>query len=396
MNRTTRRQALLLGSAAVALPALSPLAAFAQSWPSRPVRLVVPFPVGGLIDNMARLISPILAQELGQPVVVENRAGSGGNVGAAEVTRATPDGYTLLMASPPLTISPALYKTLPYKPEQIVPVGLLGRVPNVLLVNPKSGINSVADIVARAKASPGTMNYASNGNGTSLHLSAELFKSSTGTFITHIPYRGAAAAVTGLMAGEVDMMFENLPSVLGQIQGNAVKALAVTTTTRSKALPDVPTLAELGIAGFDVSAWYGVAAPAGTPAAVIARMEQALQKVLAVPEVVNAMAGLAPRWASSMRAPWANSWPPTPPNGSAWPTSPRSAWVDLPDRAQGRIPTRVSGPALTIVNDTAVAGGHTGPPWNPHPSPPTSPSLALARLACMPCAKCAAPASPSY
>ncbi|MCU0931432.1 MAG: tripartite tricarboxylate transporter substrate binding protein [Serpentinimonas sp.] len=291
MTRTTRRQALLLGSAAVALPALSPLAAFAQNWPSRPVRLVVPFPVGGLIDNMARLISPILAQELGQPVVVENRAGSGGNVGAAEVTRATPDGYTLLMASPPLTISPALYKTLPYKPEQIVPVGLLGRVPNVLLVNPKSGINSVADIVARAKASPGTMNYASNGNGTSLHLSAELFKNSTGTFITHIPYRGAAAAVTGLMAGEVDMMFENLPSVLGQIQGNAVKALAVTTTTRSKALPDVPTLAELGVAGFDVSAWYGVAAPAGTPAAVIARMEQSLQKVLAVPEVANAMAG---------------------------------------------------------------------------------------------------------
>jgi tripartite-type tricarboxylate transporter receptor subunit TctC len=291
MTRTTRRQALLLGTAAVALPALSPLAAFAQNWPSRPVRLVVPFPVGGLIDNMARLISPILAQELGQPVVVENRAGSGGNVGAAEVTRATPDGYTLLMASPPLTISPALYKTLPYRPEQIVPVGLLGRVPNVLLVNPKSGINSVADIVARAKAAPGTMNYASNGNGTSLHLSAELFKNSTGTFITHIPYRGAAAAVTGLMAGEVDMMFENLPSALGQIQGNAVKALAVTTTTRSNALPDVPTLAELGVAGFDVSAWYGVAAPAGTPAAVIARMEQALQKVLAVPEVANAMAG---------------------------------------------------------------------------------------------------------
>ena len=291
MTRTTRRQALLLGSAALALPALSPLAAFAQNWPSRPVRLVVPFPVGGLIDNMARLIGPALAQELGQPVVVDNRAGSGGNVGAAEVTRATPDGYTLLMASPPLTISPALYASLPYKPEQIVPVGLLGRVPNVLLVNPKSGINSVADIVARAKAQPGVMNYASNGNGTSLHLSAELFKNSTGTFITHIPYRGAAAAVTGLMAGEVDMMFENLPSVLGQIQGNAVKALAVTTTTRSKALPDVPTLAELGVAGFDVSAWYGVAAPAGTPAAVIARMEQALQKVLAVPEVANAMAG---------------------------------------------------------------------------------------------------------
>jgi tripartite-type tricarboxylate transporter receptor subunit TctC len=279
-----RRRDLLLAGAALAATA-----AQAQNWPARPIRLVVPFPPGGLIDNMARLLGPRLAQELGQPLVIDNKPGAGGNLGAAEAARATPDGYTLLMASPPLTISPALYTSLPYKPEQIAPVGLVGRVPNVLLVNPKSGVQSVADLLARVRQAPGRMNYASNGNGTSLHLSAELFKSTSSTFITHIPYRGAAAAVTGLMAGEVDLMFENLPSVLGQIQGGAVRALAVTTRARSKALPQVPTLVESGMPDFDVSAWYGLAAPAGTPAAVIERVSRALEKVAGDPEVMRAM-----------------------------------------------------------------------------------------------------------
>lgn len=162
-------------------------------------------------------------------------------------------------------------------------------MPNVLLVNPKSGINSVAELLARARRETGKMNYASNGNGTSLHLSAELFKSTAGVFVTHIPYRGAAAAVTGLMAGEVDMMFENLPSVLGQVQGGTVSALAVTTVRRSKVLPAVPTLVESGMPEFDVSAWYGVAAPAGTPAAVVSALERALQKILREPEVTLAM-----------------------------------------------------------------------------------------------------------
>ena len=285
MKKITRRQALLCSSTALAIPRL----AMAQSWPARPIRLVVPFPPGGLIDTMARLVGSRLAQELGQAVVIDNKPGAGGNVGAAEVARSPADGYTLLMASPALTISPALYASLPYKPEQIAPVGLLGRVPNVLLVNPKSGMNSVSDLLARAKREPGKMNYASNGNGTSLHLSAELLKSTTGTFITHIPYRGAAAAVTGLISGEVDMMFENLPSVLGQIQSGAVKALAVTTLRRSKTLPDVPTLVELGMPAFDVSAWYGVAAPAGTPPAVVVALEQALQKIMREPDVVLTM-----------------------------------------------------------------------------------------------------------
>ena len=259
------------------------------AWPARPLRLVVPFPPGGLIDGMARLVAPKLAQELGQPVVVDNKPGAGGNLGAAEVARASADGHTLLMASPPLTISPAVYPSLPYRPEQIAPVGLAGRVPNVLLVSPKSGIETVDELVKRVRRQPGRLNYGSNGNGTSLHLSAELFKTSIGGFITHIPYRGAAAAVTALMAGEVDLMFENLPSVIGQIQGGSVKALAVTTRQRSKALPGVPTLIEAGVADFDVSAWYGLAAPAGVPAPVMTGLEQALQRVLRDAEVVRTM-----------------------------------------------------------------------------------------------------------
>lgn len=276
----------VLSLSALALPGW----ALAQTWPGRPIKLVVPFPPGGLIDNMARLIGPKLAQELGQPVVIENKPGAGGNLGAAEVARAPNDGYTLLMASPPLTISPALYDSLPYKPEQIVPLGLVGRVPNVLVVSAKSRFQTVAELINAAKAAPGKLNYGSNGNGTSLHLSAELLKSTTGAFITHIPYRGAAAAVTGLLGGEIDVMFENLPSIIGQIQGGTVRALAVTTRTRSKTLPQVPTLVESGLSDFDVSAWFGVAAPAGVPAAVVSRVEQALDKVANDPEIARVMA----------------------------------------------------------------------------------------------------------
>lgn len=280
-----RRQLLKASVALVLVPGF----AKAQTFPAKPIKLVVPFPPGGLIDTMARLVSARLALELGQPVVIDNKPGAGGNLGAAEVARSTPDGYTLLMASPRLTISPALYAIMPYKPEQITPVGSLGRVPNVLLVNSKRSINSVAELLVKAKSMPGKLNYASSGNGTSLHLSAELFKSSTGTFITHVPYRGAAQAVTGLLAGEVDMMFENLQSVIGQIQGDSVKALAVTTRTRSKTIASVPTLVESGFPDFDVSSWYGLTTPAGTPAAVIARIEVALQKITRDADIVRSM-----------------------------------------------------------------------------------------------------------
>ena len=282
------KRTLMRATAGALLLLAAPLS-MAQAWPARPIRLVVPFPPGGLIDNMARLVGNRLVQELGQPVVIDNKPGAGGNVGAAEAARAPADGYTLLMASPALTISPAIYKNLPYQPSQLAPVALLGRVPNVLLVNPASGIGKVQDLVSRAKAKPGQLNYASNGNGTSLHLSAELFKRRSETFITHVPYRGAAAAITALLSGEVDMMFDNLPSAIGQIQAGKLRALAVTTAQRSTALPDVPTLAEAGMDGFNVSAWFGVAAPAGLPAPVATRLADALQKVVQQPEVAAAM-----------------------------------------------------------------------------------------------------------
>lgn len=286
MTSTLSRRAALQ----TALLACSAAPAFAQpAWPARPLRLVVPFPPGGLIDTMARLVGTRLAQELGQPVVVDNKPGAGGNLGAADAARATADGYTLLMASPALTIGPAVYRNLPYQPTQLAPVALLGRVPNVLLVNPSGGLQRVEELVARAKAAPGRLNYASNGNGTSLHLSAELFKARTGTFVTHVPYRGAAAAITALMAGEVDFMFDNLPSAIAQIQSGRLRALAVTTPERSPALPAVPTLAEAGLAGFDVSAWFGIVAPAGLPGTVTARLGEGLARIVRMPEVATAM-----------------------------------------------------------------------------------------------------------
>ena len=298
MKRRTRSCALAVVLAALSLT-MAPT--WAQTWPARPIKLVVPFPPGGLIDNMARLVAPKLAQELGQPIVIDNKPGAGGNLGAGEASRATADGYTLLMASPPLTINPALYKKLPYDPKQIVPLGLLGRVPNVLVVNPASGIQSVADLTARMKARPGQLNYASNGNGTSLHLSAELYKSLAGVFVTHIPYRGAAAGLTAVMADEVGFMFDNLPSALGLINGGKLKALAVTTPQRSSALPQVPTMEEAGLKGYQVFAWFGLAAPAGLPAAVQQKLEQSLERVAQQADVKAAMqkAGAEPTWVNA-------------------------------------------------------------------------------------------------
>ena len=291
------RHRRLLTAAALVLPLLSQ-GVMAQAWPARPIKLVVPFPPGGLIDNMARLVAPKLSQELGQAIVIDNKPGAGGNLGASEAARAAPDGYTLLMASPPLTINPALYTKLPYKPDQIAPIALLGRVPNVLVVAPGAGINNLAELTALARSKPGQLNYASNGQGTSLHLSAELYKSQAGIFVTHIPYRGAAAGLSGLMAGEVQLMFDNLPSALGLIQGGKLKALAVTTPQRSSALPNVPTMEEAGMKGYQVFAWFGMAAPAGLPAPVQQRLEQALERVAAEPEIRAAMlkAGAEPAW----------------------------------------------------------------------------------------------------
>lgn len=235
------KNSLVFKISAVLLMLISCTFSAAQSaYPNKPIKLIVPFPPGGLIDNVARLITPNLSTELGQAIVVENKPGAGGNLGAAEVAKASPDGYTLLMASPPLSISPALYKNLPYNPSNIEPIAIFGQLPNVLLVNPDSGINTVAELVKRAKANPGKMNYASNGNGTSLHLSAEMLKSQSEIFVVHIPYRGSALANVALVSKDVDFMFDNLPSALGLIKGGKLKPLAVTTSTRNPALPEVP------------------------------------------------------------------------------------------------------------------------------------------------------------
>jgi tripartite-type tricarboxylate transporter receptor subunit TctC len=270
-----------------------PTIAYSQStYPNKPVKLIVPFPPGGLIDNVARVISPVLSVEMGQAIVIENKPGAGGNLGAADVAKATPDGYTLLMASPPLSISPALYKNLPYSPSSIEPIAIFGQLPNVLLVNPDSGINSVAELVKRARANPGKMNYASNGNGTSLHLSAELLKSQAGIYIVHIPYRGSALANVALVSKDVDFMFDNLPSAMGLIKGGKLKALAVTTSTRNPALPQVPTMQEAGFPNFQVSAYFGIAAPKGLLPDVSMKVQNGIQKVVAQKEVVEALTKL--------------------------------------------------------------------------------------------------------
>lgn len=287
------KNSLILKIGAFFLMLVSSTFSVAQStYPNKPIKLIVPFPPGGLIDNVARLIAPTLSTELGQAIVVENKPGAGGNLGAAEVAKANPDGYTLLMASPPLSISPALYKNLPYNPNNIEPIAIFGQLPNVLLVNPDSGINTVAELVKRARANPGKMNYASNGNGTSLHLSAEMLKSQSEIFVVHIPYRGSALANVALVSKDVDFMFDNLPPALGLIKGGKLKPLAVTTSTRNPALPQVPTMQEAGFPSFQVSAYFGIAAPKGLPSDIAMKLQNSIQKTVAQKEVTESLTKL--------------------------------------------------------------------------------------------------------
>lgn len=273
--RLNRRTLMAGAAASLALPARSQ-----SPWPAGPQRLVVPFPPGGLLDTVGRLVGPALATQLGQPVVIDNRPGSGGNIGTDAVAKAAPDGNTWLLGSPGLAISPHLYPKLPWKLDDLVPVAMIGSQPNVLLVPAASPVRSAAELVAMLKRAPGRHDYASNGNGTSLHLSAELFKFRTGTFALHIPYRGSAQAMTALQAGDVAFMFDNLAPALPQIQAGRVRALAVTSPARSPALPGVPSLQEAGIGDIDVTAWFGLLLPRGTPPGVVQRLEQATLKAL--------------------------------------------------------------------------------------------------------------------
>ena len=285
----SRRQVLISLAAVTVAPW-----ARAQAWPAKPVRIVVPFAAAGTTDIIARALAPEMQHAFGQPFVVDNKPGAGGNSGAAEVAKSAPDGYTLLMGTVGThAINAALYPKMPYDHvKDFAPITLCAGVPNVLVVNPaaaqKYQINSVQDLIRAAKANPGKLNFASSGNGTSIHLSAELFKSMTGTFMVHLPYRGSGPALIDLLGGSADLMFDNLPSSLPHIKAGKLKALAVTSAVRSAVLPDLPTIAEAGgpsLKGFEASSWFGLLAPAGTPTDVINRMQQEVAKSLATPAV---------------------------------------------------------------------------------------------------------------
>jgi tripartite-type tricarboxylate transporter receptor subunit TctC len=283
----TRRDAL----AAIAAGSIAP--AFAQStWPAKSVRIVVPFAAGGTTDILARAIAPELAKAFGQQFIVDNRAGAGGNVGAEIVAHSPPDGYTLLMGTVGTHgINRALYAKLPYDPiKDFAPITMVAGVPNVMEMPTQKakeyGIENVRDFIRYAKAHPGKLNMASSGNGTSIHLSGELFKSMTGTYMVHFPYRGSGPALMDMVAGTMDVMFDNLPSSLPQIKAGKLKALAVTSRERSSALPDVPTIEEAaGLKGFDATSWFGLLAPAGTPASIVNRIQQEVAKALSTPAV---------------------------------------------------------------------------------------------------------------
>ncbi|MBS0293865.1 MAG: tripartite tricarboxylate transporter substrate binding protein [Proteobacteria bacterium] len=290
-----RRRSLRAIAAVFALGLGAAGATQAQThWPTKPVRIVVPFAAGGTTDLLARAIAPELGRAFGQQFVVDNRGGAGGNIGADLVAKSPGDGYTLLMGTVGTHgINRALYKQLPYDPiKDFVPITLVASVPNVMVMNADKarslGINNVQDFIRYARANPGKLNMASSGNGTSIHLAGELFKAMTGSYMLHMPYRGSAPALLDMVGGNMDVMFDNLPSAMVHIKSGKLKALAVTSMQRSAALPDVPTVEEAGgpaLKGYEASSWFGLLAPAGTPADVVQRLQQEVAKALASPAV---------------------------------------------------------------------------------------------------------------
>jgi tripartite-type tricarboxylate transporter receptor subunit TctC len=288
------RRPLLRACALAALAAL-PLAAAAQgAWPTKPVRFVVPFPPGGGTDAFARPLAKVLTAQLGQTVVIDNRGGAGGTLGAEIAAKSPPDGYTFLVGAIHHAIAPSLYPKLGYDLQKdLVPVTLVASVPNVLVVNPQRLPMKTYDAFFRhLKSNPGKLNYASAGNGTSHHLTVELYKTMTRTFVTHIPYRGAGPALQDLLAGQVDLMFDGLGSSMPHIKAGKLVPLAVTSETRSFALPEVPTLAELGVAGYEARTWYALWAPAGTPREIVDRMQQEVARAFGGRELKEAWAAL--------------------------------------------------------------------------------------------------------
>ncbi|TDP61677.1 Bug family tripartite tricarboxylate transporter substrate binding protein [Roseateles toxinivorans] len=279
-RRLSLLQALSLGAAL-----LVGGSAIAQAWPSKPVTLVVPFPAGGTTDVLARALAEKLALSLGQPVIVESKPGAGATLGADYVAKSRPDGYTLLVGAVHHTIASSVFKKLPYDfQKDLTPITTIALVPNVLVVNAATPARNVAELVALLKANPGKMNYGSNGNGTAQHLIGTQFENLTGTDIAHIPYKGSGPLVTDLLGGQITMSFDTVTPVLQHIKGGKLRALAVTTATRSSALPDVPTLEEAGLKGFNIGTWFGVLAPAAVPRDIVARLNTEMVKVIQSPE----------------------------------------------------------------------------------------------------------------
>jgi tripartite-type tricarboxylate transporter receptor subunit TctC len=262
------------------------LASHGQSFPSKPLKIIVPAAPGGTTDIASRLVAKRMTELMGQPVVVENKAGGGGIIGSQALKQSAPDGYTLIMGNiGPNAINFGLYKQLPYRAEDFAPITLVVSVPNVLVVHPDVPAKSVKELVALAKSQPGKLSFASSGTGQSVHLSGEMFKLKTGTDIIHVPYKGAGPAVADLMAGQVTMMIDNLPSSLPHIQAGKLRALAVTSKERVAELPDVPSLRELGFEDFQVTAWFGLMAPGGTPQPIIDQLYKTISSILSEPDI---------------------------------------------------------------------------------------------------------------
>jgi tripartite-type tricarboxylate transporter receptor subunit TctC len=264
----------------------------AANYPNKPIRFVVPYTAGGTTDILARIIAAKLTESWGQHVLVDNRPGAGGNIGTDLIAKADPDGYTIVMgAISTHAINPSLYKSIPYDHiRDFAPITRVGLLPNVLVVNPSLPAKTVKEFIAYGKANPGKLNFASPGTGTSLHLSGELFKDMTGTDMVHVPYKGSTPALTDLLGGQVLAMFDNLPASLPHIKGGKLRPLAVTTARRTPALPDVPTMIEAGVPGFEVTSWFAVFAPARTPKEIVAKLNSEMVKILNSPDVKEKLA----------------------------------------------------------------------------------------------------------
>ena len=286
--------AFAVSSASLAFIALSAPQAHAQAYPSKTIRFVVPYPAGGPLDTVARLLGAKVGESVGQPVVVENKPGAGGNIGADIVAKSPADGYTILMGAVAThAINPSLYKSIPYDPiRDFAPVTQVASTPNVLVVNPGVPAKDVKELIAYAKANPGKLSFGSGSIGSAGHLAGELFKATAGVDMVHVPYKGAAPAMQDLIGGRIQLMFDNLASSLGQVKAGKVRALAVTTAKRSPLAPDLPTIAETGVPGFDISTWFGIFAPAGTPKPALDRLHAEFAKALAAADVRDRMTSM--------------------------------------------------------------------------------------------------------